>query len=98
RKQLLDHAFGRDRRKIVTRGPVLRAVLDAPIELVGLERLERDGCVAKINEAYLVEVVGADALRNVLAPIVLHPLVHDRASRLERLDAVGPAAERGFER
>src|SRR5208282_3941664 len=42
RKFLKDHAFLVDRWEVVSRGPVLGAVLVAPIDGVALERLERD--------------------------------------------------------
>src|SRR5262249_40948713 len=98
REFLLDHALGFGRREIVADRPVLRAVLRAPVDLVGLERLEGDGGVAEIDVADLVEIAGAHAHRKVVAPVVLDALVDDRSPRLERLDAVGSAAERSLER
>ena len=46
-----------DGREIVGGRPVLGAVLGAPVDLVGLEGLERDGRVAEIFVAQLVEIV-----------------------------------------
>ena len=81
-----------DRREVVGGGPVLGAVLDAPVDRVGLERLQRDGAVAEIFEPQLVEIVAADVDVDGLAPIVLHALVDDAAAGRELLDAVGAAS------
>ena len=81
--------------KVVGGGPVLGAVLGAPIDGVGLERFERDRGVAEIFEAQLVEIVAADIDVEVVAPIVLHALVDDVAAGRELLDAVGPLPSGG---
>ena len=98
RKLLEHHALFLDRREIVGRRPVLGAVLGAPVDMVGLERFDRDRRVAEIFEAQLVEIVAADIDVEILAPIVLHPLVDDGAAGDELLDPVGAVAERRLER
>ncbi len=97
REFLQQHALLGHGREIVARSPSLGAVLGAPVDIVALERLERDGGVAEILEAHLVEVVAADVDVEVLAPIVLHALVNDRAAGDELLDPVGATAERRLE-
>ena len=98
-RKFLEHdALVGDRREIVGGGPVLGAVLGAPVDRVGLERFERDRGVAKIFEAQLVEIVAADIDVQILAPIVLDALVDDVAAGRELLDAIGAAAERRLER
>ncbi len=98
RKFLLDDTLVDHRRKIIGRRPIPRDVLDAPIDLVGLERFERHRRVAEIFVAQLVEIIPADIHRQVLAPIVLDALVDDGVSRHEFLDPVGAIAERRLER
>ena len=95
---LLLHLAGVDRREVVGGVPALRFVLRPEVELVGLERLELDGVVAEILVADLVEVVGADVDRQILAPIVGHALVGNGAAGHDRLDLVGAGAERRLER
>ena len=90
--------FSLDRRKIVSRGPVLGTVLDAPVRMVGLEGFQCDRRVTKILVANFVEVVAPDIDVQVLGPIVLHPPVDHRAAGDEFLDAVGAIAERRLER
>jgi len=68
------------------------------VELIGLEGFERDGGIAEILEALLVEIVAPDIHRQVLAPVILDALVDDPAARLEVLDPVDAAAERRLER
>ena len=89
-----DHALLGARREVVTRRPVERRVLGAPVDIVALERFQRDGGVAEIFEPELVEVVAADIDVEVLAPIVLHPLVDHGAAGGEALDPIRAAAER----
>jgi hypothetical protein len=98
RKLLEHHALFLDRREIVGRGPVLSHVLGAPVEMVGLERLERYRPVAEIFKPQLVEIVATEVDVEILSPIVLHPLVDDGAAGDEVLDAVGGVAERRLER
>ena len=87
-----------DRRKVVAGRPDPRRRLGPPVDLVGLEGFELDRVVAEILVADLVEIVGADIDRQVLAPIVRHALIDDRARRRHRLDLVGAGAERRLER
>ena len=77
REFLEDDAAIFDRREIVGGGPVLGAVLGAPIDRVGLEGLDGDGGVAEIFEAQLVEIVAPDIDVELLAPIVLDAFVDD---------------------
>ena len=93
-----DDALVVDGGKIVGGGPVLGAVLGAPIDGVSLERLERNRRVAKILEAQLVEIVATDHDVELVAPIVLHALVDDVAAGRKLFDAIGAAAKGRFER
>ena len=70
----------------------------APVDMVGLEGLDRDRGVAKIFEPHLVEIIAPDIDVEILGPIVLHPLVDDGAAGHEFLDPVGAVAERRLER
>jgi len=98
RKFFAQHALVGDRREIVGHGPVLGAVLVAPVDRIGLERFERHGGVAKIFEAQFFEIIAADIDVEVLAPIVLDAFEDDGAAGREVLDAVSAAAERRLER
>ncbi len=53
----------------------------AHIDLVALEGFQRHRAIAEILEAQLIEIVASDIDVEILAPIVLHPLVDDAASR-----------------
>ena len=74
-------------REIVGGRPVLGAVLGAPIDLVALERFQRDGGIAEIFVADCLEIIGADIQVEVLAPVVGDLLVDDGAAGREFLDA-----------
>src|SRR5439155_12041539 len=93
---LQHHAFVLHGRKIVRGRPALGRILGAPIERIALEGLERDGGIAEIFEAHLVEVIASDIYVEILAPIVLHALECDDAASGEYLDSIGPIAERRF--
>ena len=84
--------------EIVGGRPVLGAVLGAPIDLVALESFQRDGGIAEIFEADLLEVAGADIQVEVLAPIAGGSLVDDRAAGRKILDPVGTRAKRRLQR
>src|SRR5262249_60887857 len=73
-------------------------VLRAPVDMVGLEGLDGDRAVAEIFKPQLVEIVASDINVEILAPIVLDPLVDDGAAGDELLDAVSAVAERRLER
>src|SRR5262249_26317276 len=94
RKLFAHHAIFLDCRKVVRGRPVLGDVLRAPIELIGLERLQSDIGVAKILEAQLVEIIAPDVDVEILCPIVLHPFVDDGTTRNKILDFIGTIAER----
>lgn len=94
----LQHTLLGRRREVVGRRPLLRRVFIDPVGLVGLEGFERDRVVAEIFVAQLVEIILADADRQLLAPVILHPLERDRAAGNEVLDPIGTGAERLFER
>ena len=66
--------------------------------MVGFEGLDGHRGVAEILEPQLVEIIAPDIDVEILAPIVLHPFVHDGAAGDELLDAVGAVAERRLER
>jgi hypothetical protein len=65
-------------------------MLVIPIELVGLECFEFDRPIAIIIKTQLREIVAPDPDVEIFAPIVLDPLIQDRAAGLELLDTVGP--------
>ncbi|MNO88406.1 hypothetical protein D3C76_798550 [compost metagenome] len=79
----LDHLASTDRRKTVAGGPVFRLVLDVDVELAGLERFERDVAVTVELDFHAIDVVLAAVDRQVLAPVVLDPLEHDLAPRVD---------------
>ena len=60
REFLEQHAFVGHRRKIVSGGPILRAILVAPVNIVGLEGFQRDGGVAEIDELQFVKIVNSE--------------------------------------
>ena len=97
-KFLENDALVGDRGEIVGRGPVLGAVLDAPVHRAGLECFDGDGGVAEIVEAQLVEIVDAEIDVERARPIVRHAFIDDAAAGLEFLDAIGAGAERRLER
>src|SRR5262249_55620006 len=85
RKLLLDHAAVLDRgNAVIGGGPVLGAVLGAPIDRAGLERLDRHRRIAEVFESQGLEVAAAEIDVEVLAPIILDALVGDVAARRER--------------
>ena len=98
RKLLEQHTLFLHRRKVVGRCPILCDILGAPVDLVGLERFKGDSGVAKILKSQLVEIVSADVDVEILAPIILHPLVDHGAAGDEILDPVGAIAERRLQR
>src|SRR5262249_18010021 len=98
REFLEQDAFVGHRREIVSRRPVLGAVLVSPIDGVGLERFEGDGGVAEVKELQLVEIVDSDIDVQIARPMILHAFVDDAAAGGKILDAIGPAAERRLER
>ncbi|MNV09083.1 hypothetical protein D3C71_995690 [compost metagenome] len=71
----LDQAAFGNRRDVVGVGPVLCGHFQPVIELSGLQRFERDGVVAVVIGGHRVEVVEATVDRQVLAPVILDPLV-----------------------
>ena len=87
-----------DRRKIISRSPVLGTVLGAPVRVVGLEGFQCDRRVTKILVANFVEVIAPDINVQAVSPIVLHPPVNHHTAGDELLDAVGAIAERRLER
>src|SRR5208283_1365551 len=97
-KFLEDDALVGDGREVVAGGPVLGAVLKAPIDGVGLECFERDRGIAEIFEPQLIEIIAADVDVDSAAPIVLDALVDDAAAGCELFNAVRAGAERRLER
>ncbi len=93
----LDQSTFTDRRDVVGVGPVFRGNFQPVIELASLEGFQGDGVVAEIVGAHHIEVVETAIDRQVLAPVVLDPLVTDRTSGLDLADLVRPAAQRRFE-
>ncbi len=89
-------AFG-DGRDVVGVGPVLGGHFQPEIELPGFQGLDRDGVVAVVVGGQHIEVVEAAIDRKVLAPIVLDPLIADRASGFHLGDPVGAAAQGGLQ-
>src|SRR5262249_6084550 len=78
--------------------PFLSAVFDAPINLVTLEGLECDGGITKELVADDLEIARPDDDVEVPAPIVIDPLINQRAAGREILEPVGPRAKRRLER
>src|SRR5262249_7533398 len=62
------------------------------------EWFEFDARAGKIFEAQLVEIIAADPDVDVFAPVILDPLVYDRAAGLEFLDAIRSRSKRRIER
>ena len=98
REFLQHHLLVAHGRKIVGGRPILGAVLGAPIDLIALEGLQRDGGIAEIFEADLLEIIAADVQVEILAPIVGDFLIDDRVAGREILDPVGARAERRLQR
>ena len=98
RKQLLDHPLVVHRREVVGHRPFLGAALGVPVELVGPEGLAADDVVAEEFIAQFVEIVLADARRQVLAPVIPYPLQHQRPAGDEVLDAVRTRSQRRLQR
>ncbi|MNM89464.1 hypothetical protein D3C81_1016960 [compost metagenome] len=92
-----DQAFLPHSRHVIGGGPALRCGFQAVVELAGLERFEGDCAVAVVVGGHLVEVVETTVDRQVLAPVVLDPLVADRAPRLDLGDLVRAAAQGDFQ-
>ena len=90
--------FSRTAGKSYAVRPVLGAVFDAPVELIALEGLERDGGVAEIFVAEGLEIACADDDIEILAPIVVDLFVNQCTTRHEVLQTVRSGAERGLER
>src|SRR6185436_8144404 len=86
-----------DRREIVARRPDARGELLAEQIAAAGEALERDVAVAIEFVAQHIEIVCADADRQVGAPPVLDAVVLDKATGLEAPDLVGAGAERNVE-
>src|SRR6202012_5044658 len=61
---------GGERRAVVADGPILRDILDADIELPGLERVERDRWVAVLIVPDRIEIEAPARDRQILTPIV----------------------------
>ncbi len=81
RKFLEQDALVADGREVVSGGPILGAVLGAPIDRIGLEGFKRHRRVAEIFEVQLVEIIAADIDVQRLAPMVLDAFVDDVAAR-----------------
>src|SRR5262249_44241923 len=98
-RELLEYdAFLSYRRKIVGGGPVLGAVLHAPIHQIALEGLNRDRSVAEIFVSQLVEIIPANIDVDTFAPIAFDALVNNIVGGREFLDFIRAAAKRHFER
>ena len=87
-----------DRRHVVRRGPVFRRVLRTEVVGTGLERFQRHDVVAIVVVANRVEVVAPHVHGQRGRPVILHAAIGDRAAGLQRLHAIGPAAERRLQR
>ncbi|MNX74409.1 hypothetical protein D3C86_1058460 [compost metagenome] len=93
----LDQSTFGDCRSVVGVGPVLRGHFQPVVELPGLERFQGHGVVAVVIGGHHVEVVETAIDRQVLAPVVLDPLVTHRASGLHFADLVRTAAQRDLQ-
>ena len=69
-----------------------------PIKLIGLEGFECDRQIAVIVKLQLIKVISSNANVQILGPIILDPLVSNRAAGLKSLDSIGSGAEKGFQR
>ena len=96
-RPLLDPAVA-DLGNVVAGRPALRPVLLPEVVRSALERFEHDVVVAIEVGPHGVEVVLPDIDRQILAPIVGHPLIGDRAARIDRLDLVGTTGQRRLQR
>ena len=85
------------RRKLVAIGPVLRLVLDEEVELADLEGFEGHHAIAIELDRDSVEIVFTLIGRQLGAPPVPHSLEDYLPARLHMRDAVGAAAQWGFE-
>jgi len=93
----LDQSTLPDSRNVIGRGPVLGGHFLPVVERAGLEALQRNRVVAVIVGGEAVKVVEALIHRQVLAPVILDPLVANRATRLDLRHLVRPAAQRDFQ-
>src|SRR5262249_60157480 len=94
REFLEQDTFVRYRWEIVSRRPVLGAVLISPIDGIGFERFESDGSVAEVKELQLVEIVDSDINVQIARPMILHALEDDNAAARKSLDAIKCTADR----
>ena len=97
REFFLDGAFFAHGRKIVSRRPFLAAALVKPVQLISLESLAPDRIVAKEFKPKLVEIILADAVRQILAPVILDPFQHQCAARDKLLDTIGRGPQRNLQ-
>ncbi len=81
--------------EVIARRPVFRARFLPVVEITRLEALERHGRVAVIVEADLVVIPLALVHRQILAPIVGHPLINDRTAGRGFLEPIGPEPSGG---
>ena len=86
------------RGEVIGHRPFLGAALGIPVELVGLEGLASDDVVAEEFVAEFVEIILADAVGQILAPVILHPFEHQRSAGDKVLDAIGPRSQRRLQR
>ena len=86
------------RGEVIGHRPFLGAAFGIPVELVGLEGLASDDVVAEEFVAEFVEIILADAVGQILAPVILHPFEHQRSAGDEVLDAIGPRPQRRLQR
>src|SRR5262249_51465579 len=84
-------------RYVIRGDPALRAHLAPIVDASGLEGLELDGVVTVEVIADLVEIVEPPIYREVSRPVILDPLIGDRAPGLDLDDLVGAVAERRFQ-
>ena len=68
-----------DRREIVGGGPILGAILNAPINDVRPERFKCGGRIAEIFVVQLVKIIEADIDVKATAPMIFDALVDDMA-------------------
>ena len=81
------------RREVVGRGPVARGILEAEVEIAGLEGLQCHRLVAIVVVDQPSDIVSADVDRYLATPVVVDALVDDAAARIDLGDPIGAGAD-----
>jgi len=73
-----------DRREVIGRRPVDRAIFTPEGEFTGFKRLKRGGCISEILNSNPVKIAASDVERQVIAPIVWVARINNLAARFLR--------------